>query len=703
MLKYIFLNIILIVLTQFRAFPQEKCGTVFLSKEKYGSNYPEKINRFEKWIKIKKSENKQLFTTSEVEIIQIPVVIHIVHKGELEGVNSNIPREQIISQLETLNEDFRRLNPDSVFTRNEFKPVAADTRIEFVLAKQDPNGFPTDGINRVQGPKDSYSLSSSDEISLKSTSYWPAEDYFNIWVTDLSFTLIGYAQFPVSSLPGLEDAKNERLTDGVVIDYEYFGTGFNTETASKGRTLTHEVGHFFGLRHIWGDGDCSATDYISDTPSQSSSTNGCPPNSFSCNSEDMFENYMDYTSDACMNIFTAEQASRMQLVLNESPRRKSLINSPGLIPPQIYDHDLRAGNINYPGLIHSETILVPEIEITNSGTNAASDFTIEVKVGNNIATFIPEEPINSGETKILSGFEIELQQSTDYLQEISINIKYDADQNTSNNSKSKSFYFHPYKIEVPFRERFEGPTNWLNISDNNQEWKYTNSVFTISGESSLVGTFASNTIGNPLIVTPVFDLTRTENASIFIDVSYRPSSSRVSDGLSVLISTNGGKSFDFDAATISASTLNAEPFRGDWEPVNQNDWKRIFVDLSEYTGNENVRLAFQGNNFQGNNFYFDNIELFLNNNSNPLFLNDPDIRVYPNPSINETNIAFYLDQTQDIEITLLNANGQVMEETKISNVLNQTYTQNLRSLSSGIYFIQIQGETFTLTKRIIRQ
>ncbi|QCK14943.1 zinc metalloprotease [Mangrovivirga cuniculi] len=565
MVRFNFLALLIITLIQFRAFSQEKCGTVLLSKQKYGDSYQKKVLNFERWINKKESESTEIFKTNEENVVQIPVVIHIVHNGESLGIESNIPQEQILNQLETLNEDFRRMNADSVFTRNIFKPFAADTQIEFVLAKQDPNGLPTTGIIRTQGPQNSYSLSQSDESELKAASYWPAEDYLNIWVAELSFTLIGYAQFPVSDLPGLESAKDDRLTDGVVIDYEYFGTGFNTVPSSKGRTLTHEIGHFFGLRHVWGDGDCSASDYVNDTPDQLTSTNGCPENSFTCGSEDMFENYMDYTRDECMNIFTVDQSSRMHIILNESPRRASLLNSPGLIQPEEYNNDLRVGDILYPGLVHSDETLAPEFEIINAGKTAVDNFTIDIIGGLNRVTLTPTSPIPAGESVLVSGVDLTLLESENFKQQISIEINFPEDENLTNNLKVKSFYYHPFQLIAPFRERFEGPTNWLNIDEENElKWQFTNSVFSPVGESSLVGTFDNifETIGNPMIITPEFDLSETEEASVFIDVSYRPASGTITDILNVLLSTNGGETFDVNLATISANTLNSEPFRG---------------------------------------------------------------------------------------------------------------------------------------------
>ncbi|HAZ24066.1 MAG TPA: Pregnancy-associated plasma protein-A, partial [Algoriphagus sp.] len=205
--------------------------------------------------KIEAQRNQPLsIARTQEEIRLIPVVVHVIHNGTPIGQGANVPLSQIESQIRTLNEDFRRLNPDANRTPAEFLPVAADSKIEFVLAKQDPNGLPTNGIVRIQGPKTSYAP--QDAAQIGQLSQWNPDEYLNIWVVPLNQPFIGYASFPVSGLPGLNFSPAPAITDGVTIDFRFFGTGGNAIGASLGRTATHEVGHYFGLRHIWGDGGC---------------------------------------------------------------------------------------------------------------------------------------------------------------------------------------------------------------------------------------------------------------------------------------------------------------------------------------------------------------------------------------------------------------------------------------------------------------
>ncbi len=278
-------------------------------------------SQFEGWLtqkRIDASTSSQARSSGGVYTIR--VVVHVIHRGEPIGTGTNLSEPQILSQMEVLNRDFNRFNNDAIKTPEEFKSIAGSMVIEFKLS----------GINRVRGTKTSWTI--QDNVSLKSQSYWDAEDYLNIWVCDLT-DYFGYTQFPISTLPGLNDSPTNRLTDGIIVSYRAFGSNdygsFDLKPSlNKGRTTVHEVGHFLGLRHIWGDKvGCDGTDYVDDTPSQSDKTFGCPthPQVECFGVPKMFQNFMDFTDDACMNLFTQGQVNRMVTVLENSPRRASLL------------------------------------------------------------------------------------------------------------------------------------------------------------------------------------------------------------------------------------------------------------------------------------------------------------------------------------------------------------------------------------------
>ena len=250
-------------------------------------------------------------------VVTIPVVFHVLYANSTQ----NISDAQIQSQLDILNEDFRRLNAD----QDNIWSQAADTDIEFCLASFDPDGAPTNGILRVPTSVSSFGTNDAMKFSSQGGSdAWPASDYLNYWVCNLGGGLLGYAQFP----------GGPANTDGVVCGYQYTGDiGTATAPFNLGRTGTHEVGHWLNLRHIWGDGGCGADDFVADTPESDGANYGCDLGHVSCNTTDMVQNYMDYSDDGCMNLFTDGQAARMQALFSPGGARASLLNSDGCAPP----------------------------------------------------------------------------------------------------------------------------------------------------------------------------------------------------------------------------------------------------------------------------------------------------------------------------------------------------------------------------------
>lgn len=292
---------------------------------------------FEKWLTPKIENLKRRITTNKsiLNILVIPVVVHVIHNGDEYGKNENITDEQVESQIQVLNQDFRREINTPGYNNN---PVGADVEIEFCLAEIDPNGNKTNGIDRVNLNMEDLGREEIEDI-LKPQTSWDPDRYFNIWTCNFGKDLkkddiIGYAQFPSgSTLPGISQNEGDSNTDGIVIRYDVFGSvdiypqGTYINPGNKGRTVTHETGHWLGLRHIWGDKPaCRGDDYCADTPAAKDPNFECVEHA-SCTPRDMIENYMDYTEDYCMNIFTQDQKIRMQTVMSNSIRRKSLLNS----------------------------------------------------------------------------------------------------------------------------------------------------------------------------------------------------------------------------------------------------------------------------------------------------------------------------------------------------------------------------------------
>lgn len=295
---------------------QRKCGAMEVHRRLLAESESYARNR-EQIENLALAYKQGLRAVSRTGIIKIPVVVHVVWNTE----DQNISDAQIQSQIDVLNKDYNKSNSDISQVPPPWKDLVADMQIEFFLATKGPDGNPTSGITRTQ--TSAISFDTDDKVKSRVTGgqdAWPSDRYLNIWVCKLGGGLLGYAQFP----------GGPAKTDGVVILNTGFGTtGTAAPPFDKGRTATHEIGHWLNLLHIWGDdsGACTGTDEVDDTPNQADHNFGCPkfPH-ITCNNEpngDMFMNYMDYTDDKCMCMFTKGQEIRVDACL-EGPRSSFL-------------------------------------------------------------------------------------------------------------------------------------------------------------------------------------------------------------------------------------------------------------------------------------------------------------------------------------------------------------------------------------------
>jgi hypothetical protein len=248
------------------------------------------------------------------KLVTLSVVVHVVHQTPEQDISD----AQVKSQIDVLNRDYRAKNTDIRKVPPVWKSLVLDANIQFALATKDPAGNPTSGITRTATTVDAFGA--DDTVKAKKTGgvdAWPADRYLNMWVCNLGGGLLGYAQFP----------GGPAKTDGAVILYSAFGTRRGAVAPfNKGRTATHEIGHFLGLRHIWGDkNDCTGNDFVVDTPPARQANTGKPtfPHVTCHNgpSGDMFMNYMDYVDDDAMFMFTTGQVARMNATL-AGPRKK---------------------------------------------------------------------------------------------------------------------------------------------------------------------------------------------------------------------------------------------------------------------------------------------------------------------------------------------------------------------------------------------
>lgn len=374
------------------------------------------IEEFEAWIapKVEAIKRAGLANKSANTIVTIPVVVHVIHNGDAVGSGENISDARILSQITVLNQDFRRMLGTPGYNTNA---VGADIEIEFCMAQRKPDGTPTSGIDRVNLNVASWATETSVESNLKPNTIWDPTQYFNIWVCKFSdveeddlYGTLGYAQFPSNSgLGGVNANGGGATTDGVIIDYRCFGssdyvTGNYFPGYNKGRTATHEIGHCFGLRHIWGDNaSCvvnatdSNKDYCPDTPAAKEENYDCLTTYNSCPSSpgnDMTENYMDYTNDACMNIFTLNQKARITAVLQNSPRRSTLGSSLACQAP--------LGTSTFDVLEMVSVYPNPANDVLNISVGETSDLPEAYSIYNNLGQLIAQKAISSATDLVIN-------------------------------------------------------------------------------------------------------------------------------------------------------------------------------------------------------------------------------------------------------------------------------------------------------------
>lgn len=310
--KRLFLYVLLI-LTSYYLKAQDgdevkSCGTMeYLDiRLKQNPELEQKLKNLENYTK-EWIDNHTNDLESIKDVIVIPVVVHIVYNKPEE----NISDAQVLTQIEVLNQDYRRMNTDASNTPSFFAPVAADCQIEFCLAKRTPDDSATSGIIRTFTTVESFTLDNKVKFdSTGGSNAWDCDKYLNLWVCNMGGGYLGYASWP----------GDDPEVDGVVIRYQSFGKyGSAQPPYHMGRTCTHEVGHWLNLFHPWGNwGGCNDDDYVSDTPLQDGPHYFCPsyPQPSCTDTSDMFMNYMDYVNDSCMNLFTQGQKARMMAVMD---------------------------------------------------------------------------------------------------------------------------------------------------------------------------------------------------------------------------------------------------------------------------------------------------------------------------------------------------------------------------------------------------
>ena len=640
-------------------------------------------------------------------IITIPVVVHVIHNGDSIGSGENISEDQILSQLEVLNTDFRKRNADTTDIPGIFKPLAADFEIEFCLAQRDPNNFPTTGINRINGLRNTWDINLADQ--LKAATIWDPNRYLNIWVMSLggsSASTLGYAQFP-----WMPDT-----TDGIVIDYKAFGTfGDLLPSSNRGRTTTHEVGHWLGLFHTWGDNsDCITDDNVSDTPIQATENYGCP--SFphvSCNNGpngDMFMNYMDYSNDACSNIFTHGQKAVVDYFFINSQKRKNILTSDACIPTTANERDIAIIELLLPSAEVCSDNFSPSVRVVNLGSAKIKSAVINYQFNSgilqqyfwigNIETYheaiinLPLQTLPLGDHQFFLEF---------------VNVNGGNDQSNGNNIAEIDFTITSAGIgkAIPVHETFEDlnlPSLWQLLNPHNDRtWK----IDTFSGSASNASVMFDNfsTAGvtpknkRDGLITDEYDLRALARPQVAFDVAYAKRVPQVNDSLILYYSLDCGYRWKRFWAKGGAALATASERAVAFIP-SPNDWRQEGADLFAAQGHPKVKFMFENFSDGGNNIYIDNFRII---ESTTTAVADPaedfPFEVYPNPANEILYVNAKPHLSENFQLTLFHISGKKVLE--ISEPVGHFQKADVSGLPPGFYLLHLKTEKQHFTRRVI--
>ncbi len=697
-MKNIFITLYLLIFCQF--YPIKKivgqCKTDYFH-EKWLADDTNNIKKFHalqaeiaEFSKNNKAERRATYI--------IPIVFHVIHNNGPE----NISREQILDQIRVLNEDFQRLNADTSKLRSVFKARAANFSIEFRLAKIDPIGNCTDGINRIQS---TLTQDAGENVKTLAGTAWPFARYLNIYVVNTieqdprqQGILLGYARFPWQT---------NQSTDGILIRADRVGTIGTAVVSGAGRTLTHEIGHCLGLLHPF-QGGCStnnfSTDQVDDTPpvAEQFSNSNCPVSGNSCsidvpNELDLWENYMDYSTGNCQNTFTIGQKARSDFFLTSSSSvRRTWVQQSNLIstgvansntkPTAFFFADRRVVCVNEIVKIYDGTckgdVVSRNWDIQGVATQNLQDagsinavtwdkpglYNVSLTVGNTngnstvaINQYIEVLPlIGSLKNSIVEKFSI----------------------NTINSS---SVVFSPIDNGSLKFENREG----TGINDMRC------AVANIKANTPLTTKF--------IIETQAIDARFLRGLPTYFNffAGYERQNVNSSEELRIFISENCGSSWNqlyFRRSNVIGNGFN---YSNNFVPSNSSDWKKHTIALNTGTLNNdsNFRMRIEVTSNGGNPVFIDdiNVSQFA---SNIETLENSNTIIYPNPVKNTVNIT-----TSAIinELMILNSLGAIVYKNNFDSEAKmlKDFKIDVSNFPNGIYFVKFTANNNTFAQKLV--
>lgn len=629
------------------------------------------------------------------QVYIIPVVFHVVHNYGPE----NISKAQIEDCIRVINEDFRKMNSDTSVIIPEFKGIAADCEIEFRLAKIDPDGNCTDGIERVVSQL-TYNASEETKMAVPA---WPRNKYLNVWtVASIESGAAGYSYYPSSVSGSWGEA-----VDGILLLSSYVGS-IGTSVELRKRTLTHEAGHYLNLMHPWGNSNepglqsnCNDDDQVSDTPNTIGHTS-CNLNAVTCGSLDNVQNYMDYSY--CGVMFTNGQKTRMRAAINSSVSgRNNLWSEQNLIATGTADG-------------YTAPPCIPVADFTGNPLSGCEGYSVTYKDlswnSDSINTYNWSFP--GGNPSVSSDRNPVVVYSSPGRYDVTL----EAGNNTGNGLLVKQNYVNVVDlsagISIPLDESFESATfpnatqqmeSWIVTKTGTQGWQRNTNAFYHGSASLAVFNPANNPGDVTELITPNINSDSLgPYANLVFRVAYAQQNDESSDQLRVWLSTDCGKTWKIRYTRSGAAlATNGGGYVASFTP-NASQWREEIVPLGIFSGNPDIMLKFVCTSGNGNRLYIDHIRLdehtgISENDFAALY--KP--AVYPNPGSGDATIEWMSPGAEKFTLVITDLSGRIlMNETHRAEEGYNQLTIDRAALPQGFYLVKLKTEKGEATLRMVK-
>ena len=636
-------------------------------------------------------------------VLTIPVVFHIVMANP-----SVVTNAQISAQLDTLNRSFFGTNGDSVRIPSYFNSLFGKSGIQFCLAQRTPEGDETTGIVRTTTSTTQFSPNDAmKHISSGGVDSWNTEKYLNIWICQLSGGVLGYGTFPNDGMPAEQ---------GVVIDYRSLPGG-SFSSYGAGKTMVHEVGHFFNLYHIWGDDDglCSGSDQVDDTPNQGTFTSGChtgirTDNCTSTGNGIMYQNYMDYSHDQCLVMFTPRQVSRMESTLNVF--RSSLLQSDGCQPIARKALDAQMSAILSPSQRLCSPSFTPVISFRNRGTQTLTSVLVRAQIDNGpVSGTSWTGSLVTGASATVTLSNLTTTAGSHVLTVYTTNPNGGTDEEKSNDTIRLAFqYFEPVTtVTESFETTRFPPEAWAIVNqDGSITWQRVTSAAKTGMASVMINNSDYASVGqHDDLLLPQVVLPATLDSAFF---SFQVAAAAFTelntpnnswDTLEVLVSTNCGQSYTSLYKKWGASLVTRKlPVNDAYVPA-AGEWRLDSINLGAYIGQPNLQILFRNTTGYENNIYLDDVNLrTVTINPN---LKSSGFLVTPNPTRGQIAVQFYPQPAGLKGIQVLNSTGQKVSELAVNAAQGNTlYQFDLSHHAPGVYMVRAVFADRVVNRKIIK-